>query len=255
MKLLELLRHRFRRLGFDVVRFPYPGSLGAHLRRLFPRLGVDCVLDVGAHTGEYGRFLRDVVGYRGRILSFEPLRGSFEALAAASDRDPHWTAHRLALGDSDGETALRVMRGTVFSSFLAPSTYARQRFGEGVEVERMEPVPVRRLDGALGELLGGNRTSRIFLKIDVQGSERKVVRGADGCLDRIVLLQTETAVRPTYRGAPRVWELIPELEERGFRLTGLFPVSLDRGDLSLVELDAVAVRTEVSTPWKGESPP
>ena len=251
-KLFEGLRNRFRHLGLDLVRFPHPGSLGAHLKRLFPKLGIDCVLDVGAHTGEYGRFLREVVGYRGRIVSFEPLLGSFAALEATCARDPLWTAHRLALGNRDGEASLRVTRGTVFSSFLAPSTYARQRFGQGVEVERLETVPVRRLDRAIGEALGDSPTRQIFLKIDVQGSERSVVRGAQGCLDRIVALQTETAVRPTYEGAPRLWELMPELEALGFRLTGLFPVSLDRGDFSLVELDAVAVRTEVAAASVGE---
>ena len=253
MNLLEPLRSRCRSLGFDLVRFPHPGSLAAHLKRLFPKLGIDCVLDVGAHTGEYGRFLREVVGYGGHIVSFEPLLGSFETLARVSERDPDWIAHRLALGDWDGETTLRVTRGTVFSSFLAPSTYARQRFGEGVEIERMETVPVRRLDGALREVLGEEGPSRIFLKIDVQGSERSVVRGAHGCLQRIIALQTESAVRSTYQGAPRLWELMPELEERGFRLTGLFPVSLDRRDLSLVEVDAVAVREDGAIALDGES--
>lgn len=248
MKLFESVRNRFRRWGWDIVRFPHPGSLGAHLKRLFPELGIECVLDVGAHTGEYGRFLREVVGYRGRIVSFEPHLGSFEALETVCAEDPGWTAHRLALGDRDGEASLRIMRGTVFSSFLAPSTYARQRFGQGVKVERRETVPVRRLDGAIDKALGGSTTRRIFLKMDVQGSELSVVQGAQGCLDRMVALQAESAVRPTYEGAPRLWDLMPELEELGFRLTGLFPVSLDRGDFSLVELDAVAVRAAPAAP-------
>lgn len=247
MTVLDTLRNRLRRLGFDIVRYPHPGSLGAHLRQLLPRLGIDCVLDAGAHTGEYGRFLRHVVGYRGRIVSFEPQLASFEALQATSAGDPKWSAHRLALGDRDGEEELRITRGTVFSSFLSPSDYAHERFGEGVEVDHTETVPVRKLDGVLEETcelagLEDEASGGIFLKIDVQGTERSVLRGARGCLPRLAALQIETALRPTYDGAPTLWQLLPELEQHCFRLTGLFPVSLDRGDLSLIEMDAVAVR-------------
>lgn len=241
-KLVERLRHRVRRLGFDLVRYPHPGSLGALLKRLFPRLGIACVLDVGAHTGEYGRFLRDVVGYRGHIVSFEPQLAAYEALTFGCRNDPLWTAHRMALGEEDGDVELQVARQTTFSSLLPSTSYAHRRFGDQVEVERTETVPVRRLDGLVDDLLAS--PGPWFLKIDVQGSERAVLEGAEGCLSRIAALQAEVAVRPTYQGAPRLWDLLAQLEERRYRLAGLFPVSLDRTDLSLVEMDAVAIRTD-----------
>src|SRR6185503_14223092 len=44
-----------------------------HLRRLLAHLDVDCVFDVGANTGQYAEMLRRRAGFRGRIVSFEPI--------------------------------------------------------------------------------------------------------------------------------------------------------------------------------------
>ena len=75
------------------------------------------VLDVGANAGQYGRELR-TLGYRGRIVSFEPQPGPFAALEAASTADPAWTAVLLALGAEAGTAQMNVSALDVSSSTL-----------------------------------------------------------------------------------------------------------------------------------------
>jgi hypothetical protein len=71
-------------MGYDVVRYPDPtGSIGPHLLALLERTRVDCVLDVGAHWGAYGMLLRKA-GYRGDIVSFEPVSSSASELDRSS---------------------------------------------------------------------------------------------------------------------------------------------------------------------------
>jgi FkbM family methyltransferase len=243
--MLKRIRESVRRRGFDVVRYPHPGSLGAHLRLLFDRLGIDLVLDIGGHRGEYGGFLREL-GYRGAIHTFEPVPESFEALTRRLAGDAAWTGHPVALGDSDGEMEMRIMRSAVFSSAHRPTEYARRRFGDATRVDERIRVPARRLDGVLDDLLaadGAPADPAIFLKIDTQGSELDVLAGAGDVLDRVAALQAELPLKAVYEGVPPLWEMLPRLRELGFEPSGLFPVSIDRGDLALVEVDCVAVRT------------
>ena len=69
------IRRVARRAGYEVV----PSSdledhaFVRHLSKLFDKLDIHCVLDVGANRGQYYRFLRDRVGYGGLVISFEPV--------------------------------------------------------------------------------------------------------------------------------------------------------------------------------------
>ena len=77
-------------LGYEPAQPAPPDAgqlLGNHLRKLFSHLQINCVLDVGANQGQYGRFLRQT-GYQGWIISFEPSPADFQVLAERSAADP-----------------------------------------------------------------------------------------------------------------------------------------------------------------------
>jgi FkbM family methyltransferase len=226
-----------RRTGYAVVwRNPRGYSLPTHLIALFERLGVDCVLDVGAHFGEYGSLLRHY-GYRGRIVSFEPVPANFDRLGEARAGDPNWRAYNVALGSEDGERDLNVARDTALSSFLSPSG---EPLTEALAVESRERVRVRTLDSLFDECVAGLPDPRVFLKMDTQGWDREVLRGAEGTLSRVIGLQSEVSVLPLYEGMTDYLDAIRELQGLGFDLTGIYPVAYD--GIRIVELDVVLAR-------------
>src|SRR5213594_4289117 len=116
-RLRRTLRQLLRRFGFDVVRYPAltgaartKGShrtLGDHLMTVFERIGVDCVLDVGAHEGKYGRLLREY-GYEGQIVSFEPVSANARSLREHARSDPKWMEIPSALGQTQEDASIHV---------------------------------------------------------------------------------------------------------------------------------------------------
>lgn len=230
-------RNLLRRAGVELVparRRTAVSLLGLHLDRLFTLLEIDVVLDVGARVGEYGTWLRQN-GYRGRIVSFEPLAAHLERLQAVARADGAWTVLPYALGAEDGTADLHVARMSQLSSLLPVSDYGRRFPTEDVGLERIE---VRRLDTLWPQLPAG----RVYLKLDTQGFDLQVLAGAGDRLDEVRALQTEAAVQRLYEGAPSHLDTLRELERRGFTPSGMFPVTLDSG-LALVEYDCVAVRS------------
>ena len=226
------------RLGYHIGRNPPENSLGRDLQNLLRRRRISCVIDVGAHRGEYGSLLRSL-GYVAQIISFEPVPENFEMLVARGRGDSHWQTHALALGSEPATLSMRVMAGTTFSSFRAPSAFARAQFGPKVEIVNNIKVRVERLDRVLEKVCGP--TEQIFLKCDTQGHDLEVVRGAGSAITRIQGLQVELPLKAVYDGVPSFSESFDELRALGFDLVGLYPVTRDTRD-NVIEVDCLMQR-------------
>jgi FkbM family methyltransferase len=212
---------------------------------------IERVLDVGAWTGGFPRTLRGV-GFEGPIASFEPVQQSFEELSAAAADDSAWEAHRLALGERDGDAEIGVPERSDFASFQRPSEYAAALPGAPAAPERHERVELRRLDSIWDELVPPGEGA-LMLKIDTQGYDRQVIEGAGERLAEVAVLQLELAVMPLYKGVAGWLEQLDDLAASSFAPSGLFPVTRDPM-LRLVELDAVLVRADVDH-FEREKPP
>jgi FkbM family methyltransferase len=236
-----------RSLGYEIVplREMKERDFALHLRELLARLKVDCVLDVGANAGQYHDFLRDKVFYDGAIVSFEPVSRLVEALRERSRGDRDWHIEGYALGSRDGSMPINVMVSDQFSSFLEPD-HRRVRDHAGLNTPcHTETVAVRTLDVVLPVLQERIGFARPYLKIDTQGFDIEVLRGAGASLPAVKALQTEASIIGLYKGMPPYMDTLRYLDERGFDITGLYPVSRD-STLRLVEFDCVMINRAVA---------
>jgi FkbM family methyltransferase len=219
-------------------------QLARHLSDLFRTFDVDCVIDVGAHEGAYGAFLRREVGYRGLIVSFEPTSTSFARLHARASDDPLWMVNQLALGSTRGDMVMRVTQDSKFSSFLAASESHADDFVQSNTTVKEETVQITTVDMFMEGFRKKHGVSRLYLKIDTQGFDLEVLKGAAETLSGIVALQSEMSVLPIYEGMPTHEEAKTEIARRGYELSGMFPVSVDRRH-RLVEYDCIFVRSSI----------
>lgn len=195
--------------GFELRRHP-----AARRQRMFEAHGVDLVLDVGASDGGYGRQVRQF-GYRGRIVSFEPLPSAFGRLAETIAGDPLWTARNHALGDEPGQATINVASNSASSSLL-PMLDSHRAAEPSVGYVGTETIRVERLDDILDEVAGPD--DRIFLKLDTQGFERQVLAGGAEALARCVGLQLEMSFVPLYEGGMLVHQAMTLAYDAGFHL-------------------------------------
>ena len=241
------------RAGVAIVRTPPPHTLGWALRRVIATYGVDHVLDVGAHRGEFARRLRDKARFTGSITSFEPSPETYAALTAALGHDPAWRGCNLALGAQDGDAELRVHSASDFDSLHDLNAAGHDRFPE-LSVDGTRTVPVRRLDRVIGELGIDGSTSRVLLKTDTQGHDLDVIRGAGSALEQIAAVLMETAAIPIYDGVATIDVAVAEMRDRGFDPAGFFPVISERNSLPVMEFDALFVNRLLDAGRRASTP-
>lgn len=181
------------------------------------------VIDVGASRGQFGLFAsRRFPG--ARIICFEPLPEPRAALRRALGGRVDLRAH--AVGASSGTATINISASDDSSSLLPIGERQVEEF-PGTQVESSLEVQVETLDGVLvDETLSGP----ILLKIDVQGLELEVLKGARGTLARVDEALIECSFVELYEGQALADDVIGFMRAEGHRLVGIYgPVSSPAG--------------------------
>jgi FkbM family methyltransferase len=203
-------------------------------------LDVDLVLDVGANVGQYaGIHLRDWTGYRGRIASFEPVSTSYAQCDAAAKDDPLWTVFPYGLSDAGRTVPITVPAGQEDLSSLHAFTDVGKKMIE-MTTSRTELVTLRQLDEVIGHV--STPTDRLALKLDVQGHEAAVLRGACSALTRVVFVECEMPLVGMYEGQDTFPRLLALLAAHGFGPVGMYSNYVDPTTGYSMDADMFLVR-------------
>ena len=232
----ELLRTTMRRTGVELSRYPVESSALHRRGRLLRHFCIDLVVDVGANEGQFGRELREALGFQGRIVSFEPLYQACENLRRIAERSPPWEVHHTALGHRCGHDTLMVA-GNAESSSLLPMLPAHEAAEPKAGAVGQQRVAITTLDALWPSLRQGAK--HVWLKIDTQGFEAQVLNGADAALQDIATVQLELSLVPLYAGAASADALHLWLLGRGYRLVGLEPGFCDFASGVLLQADGI----------------
>ncbi len=200
------------------------GTLAAlHARGFRPRT----VVDVGAFRGDWTVLVKQVFP-DAEVLMVEPqarLRSRLEDLCRRYDGIHYRSA---LLGAAEGTEV-------VFSEMATGSSV----FEERSPVPRTyTPMRATTLDTATADACGWDRID--LLKLDVQGYELEVLKGATSYLPRCELVLLEASLIPVNRGCPLVDEVIAFMRARGFRLLDICSL-LRRRDGALWQVDLLFI--------------
>ncbi len=152
------------------------------------------------------------------VLGFEPDPDQYRVLTQTPRRGATYLPD--ALGDG-GAGVLRVCQAPGMTSMLEPDAAVLSHFHHFAQwgtVLRRLPMPTRRLDD-VPEAAGAD-----FLKLDVQGGELAILRGAGQVLQSVLVVHTEVQFVPFYQDQPLFAELDQELRRAGFYLHRFAPL-------------------------------
>lgn len=232
------LKHSINRISkLEVLSYPTP--LLKRRIKLLEHNKIDVVLDVGANIGQYGLELRNI-GYKGRIISFEPTKNAFRKLESISKKDENWDVFNISLGEFDGETFINLSENSVSSSLLESLPQLEEVAPRAKFINR-EKIKINRLDTIFCSL--GINDSNIFLKMDTQGYEKNIIEGAKESLLNVNGIQLEMSLVPTYQGAPNFDEMYNLIcNKLGFEIQTLESGYYNSNTGQLLEVDGIFFR-------------
>jgi FkbM family methyltransferase len=229
----ELAKRVVNRLGYSVARVDPTDRSGGETenplldqQRIFQfanagKPGV--VFDVGANIGQSVTKYRSFFPHA-RIHAFEPLPKAYRQLLLAADAAGNVVVNQSALHAAPGVKKFYSNRGGAnqTSSFLPPATDVRHSFPEhAFEVEQVLEVNVTTLDDYCAE----HSIEHIdVLKMDTQGTELDILRGANRMLERraITMAYVEIVFAPVYAGNALYHHIASQLETCGMDLFRIY---------------------------------
>ncbi len=184
----------------------------------FNYFNIDYVIDIGANVGQFSLELLEN-GYKGDIISFEPLTSAYTDLLKNSKKYENWTVYdKSAIGNLDGEIDINISNNSVSSSVLNISEKHIDASNESKYIG-VEKVSINRLDSVIKTDVLFEKN--IFIKIDTQGFEWQVLEGANEILKKSKGVLCELSFDELYEGQHQWKDIIAKLEQYGFKLWSL----------------------------------
>jgi FkbM family methyltransferase len=238
---LELIKLRLAKLWVSATR---PGCWKALALGVAPAvehltvlrsLAVDGIIDVGANRGQFTLACRLALPAV-PVIAFEPIPGEAATFRRVHGDDGAVELVESALGETRGTATLHLSQSADSSSLLPIGRKQTELFGNTAEVGTIA-VPVQPLDDLSARWPGRTRQ---LLKLDVQGYELSVLRGAVGTLQSCHYVYAECSEVLLYDGQALRAEVEAFLRSHGFTVQGRHNEQMAGG--SLIQADYLFAR-------------
>ncbi|MCW3104391.1 MAG: hypothetical protein JWO09_2831 [Bacteroidetes bacterium] len=236
----RLTKRAFQNFGILVRKYNPATSEELRRIRLFEHYNIDLVFDIGANKGQYATGIMDA-GYRNKIVSFEPLSSAHSVIDSLSKNYGNWAiAQRCAIGSTKEEIEINISANSVSSTLLNMLDTHLDGAPESKIIGK-EKVQVYPLDEIAEEYI--KESKNIFLKIDVQGFEQEVLKGAQGMLAKAKGVEMEISLVPLYQD--QNWllaEILDYMTKKSFTLVSIVPAFTDHKSGKVLQCNGIFFR-------------
>lgn len=248
----ELLRSMLHAVGLDIrlTRKLHAAAIAARKDQeyqawtLLQHRPIASVLDIGANEGQFAAIARRLWPHA-QIHSFEPLPAVHDRLLRTLHGLGDAHAHKLALSDRAGRTAMHASAFSPSSSLLPMAELHRREWPESAQHSSVEVTLARLDDWATAHRIA---VGPQLIKIDVQGHEKAVIDGGRQTIRCAEIVVLEVSFYEFYERQPLFADIFDTMRELGFVYRGNIEQFRSRDGRRVLYADAVFENLErVST--------
>jgi FkbM family methyltransferase len=234
-KLKKILRF----FGLDIIGYSPTLSYTAQVVKTLEVNSIDLVFDIGANSGQFAIELLEG-GFKGKVVSFEPQFVMHSNCVKNSLKYKNWEVHpQCAIGENEGTVELNISENSVSSSILMISDTHVNTAPKSKYISS-ETVKVITLDNVFNDYFENG--FKCAIKIDTQGFEWQVLKGAINSLPKVSCIIIEMSLFKLYEGQ-KLWDEIYEyLKTLGFYMWAVHPELTERSSGRTLQMDCILVK-------------
>ena len=240
LKIKKFVSKLLRFFGYEIQRHSSTSySLKEpfyHFRNLLDN-SQPVIFDVGAYIGDTIEQFKSSFP-KSYIHAFEPFDESFSVLKNRFQKTEKLFFNNIAVENHSSSNANMYITQNKGSSSLLQPTKGANEFWEGNPLSTQKEVKVETI--TIDSYCQKHNIETIdILKIDVQGSELKVLQGAALMIQerRVKLIFTEISIAPNYKGQSEIDQVIKFLRENKYKIFNFFKMKHKQG--KLIECDVL----------------
>lgn len=202
------------------------------------------IFDVGAHIGTVTLLYNHLIK-NSKIYSFEPFEESYNQLLNSTQNYGNIIPVKKGLSDTIGNAKFHSNNFAPTNSLLPTDKKGEKVWGEQIlDTKEIVEVEITTIDKFV-EFYSIEKIN--ILKIDVQGAEKLVLKGADKTLKegRIDLIYTEILLQPTYTNQSSFDEILVIMKQNDFSLYNFYNQSYQPNG-QIRQVDAIFINNKIS---------
>jgi FkbM family methyltransferase len=236
--LKKIINDCIRLTGYQLIKVPYSNKkIRSGSYKWLQNFEIRSVFDVGANEGQFAKIISRILP-AARIYSFEPLNNSFKKLKSNLANNNRIKIFNFALGDEERESTIYRSEFSASSSIIGMTDLHKEAFPYTRNVSE-EKIFIKRFDDIVKDL---KLEKQLLMKIDVQGFELKVLKGAEETLKHVAVIILETSFYELYQSQPLFKDIYNYLIGSGFNYFGSLEQIYDERDGKILQSDSIFIK-------------
>ncbi len=210
-----------------------------NISRRLRRIGIDpkTIIDVGSNIGQFAVASSKI--FEGvRLICIEPNQFLIEKLKKNLSYVSKLDVINCAVGEARGMTTFYINQDSQVSSILKLGNDRLRMFPSSMPKKELV-INIDTLDNIIDSMDG---LGKVLLKLDVQGVEAAVLKGAEKTLQRVEWVVIEIAFANLYCGESTFGDIDEIMKYSGFVFLSPLNFHMSPNSDQIIEMDALYVR-------------
>tara|TARA_B100000579_G_C22724842_1_gene801223 strand:- start:18 stop:758 length:741 start_codon:yes stop_codon:yes gene_type:complete len=233
-----LINFFFKFFNLQVNKITLSNNFYYHIVQTLKNYDIDLVIDIGANEGQFAKKIIDY-GFKNKIISFEPIKNVNKILRYNSKNHQNWIVSKsFGFGNLNQTQFINVSKNSVSSSILEINKKHLQAQPDARTIGK-EKIRLITLNSYLNKYKFKNK--KIFIKIDTQGYEKKIILGAKKVLNRVTGLMIEASISKVYKKETDYMAIINLMKKLGFYVWSIERGFTDKKTGQVLQLDIIFI--------------